>query len=413
MARDPVAAWAASGAMWLSRDADGAPLCAPGAPASLVATGLDELDVGLSGATVLGERAAIAALGPASSTSSGGGTRLLRTTDGHMALSLGRPGDGELVGALIERDTSADPWRAAADWATHQRSADAVGRAQLLGLPAAQVPGPGAGPDEQALARGGVRPAVVTPGAVRRHRRERPLVVDLSVLWAGPLCAHLLGLRGAVVVKVEGADRLDGARTGAADFYELLHAGHQSVTVDLRSPSGVEQLRRLMRQADLVIESSRPRALAQLGIDATEMVARGVTWLSITAYGRTGPWSNRVGLGDDVAAGAGMVARTAQGPSFLGDALADPLTGVFAARVAARALQAPDAQLLDVSMRDVVASTMGPMPEHEVRQTAPDTWEVATAHGVYAVEPPRPRTHPAAGRAPAPGEHNDRWLGAP
>lgn len=412
MDNDPVASWATSGAMWLSRDADGVPLCAPGTPAGFVATALDDLGVGLTGATVLGERAAIAALSPASSTSCGGATRLLYTSDGHIALSLARPDDGDLVGALIGSPVTGDPWVAAARWLTTQRSDDAVARAQLLGLPAAAVARPGDPPDEQTLARGGVIPVVVTRGGVRRHRRDRPLVVDLSSLWAGPLCAHLLGLRGAEVVKVEGADRLDGARRGAAGFYELLHAGHQSVTVDLRSAAGAELLRRLITQADMVIEASRPRALAQLGVDAMELVESGVAWLSITAYGRTGPWSNHVGFGDDVAAGAGMVARTGGDVTFLGDALADPMTGVVAAHAAAAALTASHAQLLDVSMRDVVASALGPMPEHRVVQTGADTWEVVTASGRFAVLPPRlPAPRGATTAAPAPGAHNDRWLG--
>jgi len=398
--------------MWLSRDAAGVPQCAPGSPAGLVVSALDDLGLDLNGASLLGERAALAALPPAARCSAGRAARILPSSDGDVALSLARPDDTDLVGALVGREIAGDPWHAAARWLAEQRSGEAVARAQLLGLPAAVVPQPGDTFDEQALARGGIRPAVVTQGGARRHRRSRPLVVDLSALWAGPLCAHLLGLLGAQVVKVEGADRLDGARNGASAFYGLLHAGHESVRVDLRSAAGIERLRRLLRRADLVIEASRPRALIQLGLDAMEFVDNGTSWLSVTAYGRTGPWSNRVGFGDDVAAGAGMVARTQTGISFLGDALADPMTGVFAAHVAVEALRSEHARLLDVSMRDVVASTLGPMPEHEVRQTGHDTWEVTTASGRCAVMPPRPPApRGPAGPAPVPGEHNDRWLG--
>ncbi|WRZ90036.1 CoA transferase [Streptomyces sp. NBC_01007] len=52
-------------------------------------------------------------------------------------------------------------------------------------------------------------------------------MVDLSALWAGPLCAHLLGLTGARITKVESAARPDGARRGSAEFYRLLHQGHE------------------------------------------------------------------------------------------------------------------------------------------------------------------------------------------
>mgnify|MGYP000350017947 CR=1 FL=1 len=150
------------------------------------------------------------------------------------------------------------------------------------------------------------------------------LVVDFSALWAGPLCAQLLGLAGARVVKVETPTRPDGARRGHPGFYDLLHAGHRSVALDPDEPSGRRALRALVERAGIVIEASRPRALARFGLDADAAVAAGTTWISITAAGRA---SERVGFGDDVAAGAGLVAREPGGvPLFAGDAIADPLT---------------------------------------------------------------------------------------
>ncbi|GAB2869516.1 CoA transferase [Nocardioides pacificus] len=61
---------------------------------------------------------------------------------------------------------------------------------------------------------------------------------------AGPLCAHLLGLDGARVVKVESTTRPDGARRGPAAFFELLHAGHAQLTLDLATD--VDVLRELV-----------------------------------------------------------------------------------------------------------------------------------------------------------------------
>ena len=71
------------------------------------------------------------------------------------------------------------------------------------------------------------------------------LVVDLSALWSGPLCAHLLTLAGARVVKVESASRLDGARRGPPAFFDLLHAGQESVVLDL--PTERDRLRHLSK----------------------------------------------------------------------------------------------------------------------------------------------------------------------
>jgi hypothetical protein len=98
-------------------------------------------------------------------------------------------------------------------------------------------------------------------------------VLDLSSLWAGPLCAHLLGLAGARVVKLESASRPDGARAGSAAFFDLLNAGKASVALDLSSRAGRDSLRRLIASSDIVIESARPRALRQLGIEAEALVA--------------------------------------------------------------------------------------------------------------------------------------------
>jgi len=68
-------------------------------------------------------------------------------------------------------------------------------------------------------------------------------------------------------VKVESARRPDGARSGPAPFFDLLNAGKESVVVDLEAPGGVDALVGWLERADVVVESSRPRALAQLGID--------------------------------------------------------------------------------------------------------------------------------------------------
>src|SRR5439155_13426947 len=117
-----------------------------------------------------------------------------------------------------------------------------------------------------------------------RPRRE-PVVVDLSAMWAGPLCAHLLGLAGARVIKVESTTRPDGARFGPPAFFQWMHAGHQELVLDFRTE--LPELSRLIAEADVVIESSRPRALRQLGIEAEAVVATGrpSTWVRITGYG--------------------------------------------------------------------------------------------------------------------------------
>ncbi len=144
---------------------------------------------------VLFGRAALAGWQRAGRTSAGGSCRLLEAVDGWLAVNLARPDDVDAVPAVVEAgDPAADPWRLLGEFAARSRAVVAAERCQLLGVPAAALGGPDTGFVEP------VSVAVLGPA---RPRPAVPLVVDLSGLWAGPLCARLLGEAGARVVKVE------------------------------------------------------------------------------------------------------------------------------------------------------------------------------------------------------------------
>jgi CoA-transferase family III len=406
--------WATSGAMALTAIGHGCPSPERAGAAAAVRAGLAvtaALATARTGSLpslpdirLLGERAALSRLlgvrrcgGSAS-----GATRTVTTCDGWCVISLARETDVELVPALVRADVRDDPWLAVREWAAPQ-SADAVAeRAELLGLAAAVVPSavPTSNPESVAATRGGPR-----------AHRDTPLVIDLSSLWAGPLCASLLAMTGAEVVKVEDVRRLDGARSGPAPFYDLLHEGHASVLLDLDSAAGRDELRDLIASADVVIEASRPRALHHFGIEASDIAAAGTIWAAITAYGRNGPWSNRVGFGDDVAAAAGLVAVLDGVPVPCGDAVADPLAGVYAAAAISAALLSGHGWLLDVSMREVAAAAAAiPGEPCDVVATVDSGWLVEWADGQCPVAPPVARD--VGGRAAAPGADNARILGA-
>jgi crotonobetainyl-CoA:carnitine CoA-transferase CaiB-like acyl-CoA transferase len=270
---------------------------------------------------------------------------------------LPRPSDLELVEPLVQ-DAVADPWDSLCDWVAGCQKTEIVERARLLGLAVSAV-GEATSPLQMPV-----------PGQPQRPAAQ-PLVVDFSAMWAGPLCARLLRLAGARVVKVESRDRPDGARLGDPRFYELLNAGHESLVVDPQLPADRAALRELVGAADIVIEASRPRALAGWGLCAQEVASSGTVWLSITAYGRG--QGDRIGFGDDVAAGAGLVEWTGSDglktPSFAGDAIADPLTGLAGAVAVLRACGR--GQVIDLSMasaaatarRTVRARANGPGPD--------------------------------------------------
>ncbi|MFI7667673.1 CoA transferase [Nocardia sp. NPDC049526] len=232
-------------------------------------------------------------------------------------------------------------------------------------------------------------------------RLDGAVVVDLSSMWAGPLCAHLLGRAGARVVKVESTRRPDGARRGDPRFFDWLHGGHEQITVDFHTPAGQETLRELVSTADVVIEASRPRALAQLGLAPGERVHRdGQVWLSLTGYGRAEPM--RVAFGDDAAVAGGLVGWDAGEPVFCGDAIADPLTGICAALAVCCAVLGGGGQLIDLSMRAAAAAfaaapalTHGP---HRVRADGAD-WVVECPHYGRSQRVLRPRVPQLGGRA--------------
>jgi crotonobetainyl-CoA:carnitine CoA-transferase CaiB-like acyl-CoA transferase len=229
-------------------------------------------------------------------------------------------------------------------------------------------------------------------------------VLDLSSLWAGPLCAQLLGLAGARVVKVESAARPDGARAGNAAFFALLNAGKESAALDLGSPSGRDRLRRLVARADVVVESARPRALRQMGFEAEWLVAEqpGLVWVAISGHGRREPGAGFVAYGDDagVAAGLARAIGDPEGtPLFCGDAIADPLAGLHAAAAALTAFRAGEALLLDVSLRDVAAHAALSGGAHRDARVRPADggFEVVAGGRSQRVLPPRAR----AGRGSA------------
>ena len=173
---------------------------------------------------LLSERAALLGLRRGGDVSAGGSTRLLRSADGWLAVTLARPEDNDFVPAWLECDADPDgPWAVIANEVCARRSDELVERATLLGLPVAAlpqtpVPPPAAGPPFEALPVG-----AAALGESNRHT-EPFTVVELGSLWAAPLCGRLLRGAGGRVVKVESRSRPDGARRHPA-FYRRLNEG--------------------------------------------------------------------------------------------------------------------------------------------------------------------------------------------
>lgn len=417
----PALAWAASGSMALTGPADGPPALAPGhvvacargamlALATLADDARARRDLAaLDGGALLAERAAILGLARRGTVTAGGHGRLVRARDGWIAVNLPRPDDLATVPAWLERPIVADPWDAITDEAPARSVTSLVTRGRLLGLAVAPVAAsPAVSPP---WCRVDARGRAVTPA-------RAPFVLDLSALWAGPLAGSLLRLAGARVVKVESVRRPDGARRGPAAFFDLLHAGKSSVALDFATTAGRAALHRLIARADVVIESARPRAAHQLGIDPAALVrARpGLTWISITAYGRRGRAGNWIGFGDDAAAAAGLSAATGRlagstSPLFCGDAIADPLTGLHAAVAALAVHRRGGGALVALALRDVAAHAVafGPPAAPATIRPSNDGWEVVAEAAVAPVAAPRAR--PRRERARPFGADTDHIIG--
>jgi hypothetical protein len=305
----------------------------------------------MRGAALLGQRRALG--GPDSSR-----CQLLATGQGQLLLNLARADDYALLPAWLEADIDDCDTRALQARLLERSARHWCARGRELGLALAVVRAPW-----QCTTR-----AIVAsrhaPAAARPKRPPR--LLDLSTLWAGPLAAQCLRqAAGAEVIKLDSHSRPDGARLGAPAFYAALNDGKQELQLDdLRNASGLKHLRAAIADADIVIESARPRGLQQLGIIAQDCIAEhsGLTWVSITGYGRSADTAQHIAYGDDagVAAGLGWLqCRAWGGSAVVGDAIADPLTGLHAAVAALAGYQAGGGQLWQLQLSGVVRQVIG------------------------------------------------------
>jgi hypothetical protein len=270
--------------------------------------------------------------------------RMVRARDGWIAVNLPRDGDREMVPAWTGCAAEAEPWGAIQRAACDRPWRSLVADAEVLGLPVCGVGEVRATSPKAALHR---------RADPRRGADGPPKVVDLSSLWAGPLCAGILAQAGAAVTKIESRTRPDPLRMASPAFFARLNAAKRLLTLDFDDPAGRAQLAEAIADADVVVTSARPRAFDQLGLAPAKMFARNprLTWVAISGYGWTGEGSGRVAFGDDAAAAGGLVRWTRRGePRFAGDALADPLTGLAAAAGALRALKQGGGYLVDAAM---------------------------------------------------------------
>jgi len=161
-------------------------------------------------------------------------------------------------------------------------------------------------------------------------------VIDLTRARAGPTAVRQLADWGADVLKIEAPDETAEVGSRNSSDFQNLHRNKRSMTLNLKHPQGVEILKRLAAQADVLVENYRPDVKRRLGIDYEQLRAVNprLVYASISGFGQDGPYRDRPGL-DQIAQGMGglmsVTGLPGQGPVRAGIAVADVTAGVFCA----------------------------------------------------------------------------------
>ncbi len=175
-------------------------------------------------------------------------------------------------------------------------------------------------------------------------------VLDLSRILAGPTCTQLLGDLGATVIKVENpatggddtrqwgppyAEDADGNRSDLSAYFMSSNRNKKSVALDIATPEGQAEVRRLASHADILIENFKPGGLAKYGLDYATLSNEfpDLVYCSISGYGQTGPNSSKPGY-DLMAQGyGGIMSLTGDAdgaPMKVGVGIADVMCGMYA-----------------------------------------------------------------------------------
>ncbi len=192
-------------------------------------------------------------------------------------------------------------------------------------------------------------------------------VVDLTHVMAGPVCAMMLADMGADVVKVEKVPGGDDTRRAvppkigdeAASFL-VMNRGKRSVAVNLKTEGGRDFVRRLVRDADVLIENYRQGTLAKLGLAYEDLKKENpkLVWCSISGFGQTGPYAERGGF-DLIAQGmSGLMHITGEGPGRPPCKVGAPITDITAGILAAMGVCAAYANAQQTGQGQVVDTSL-------------------------------------------------------
>jgi crotonobetainyl-CoA:carnitine CoA-transferase CaiB-like acyl-CoA transferase len=208
-------------------------------------------------------------------------------------------------------------------------------------------------------------------------------VIEIGTLIAAPFAARMLAEFGAEVIKIEAPDNGDPLRKwrklheGTSLWWYLQSRNKKSICVNLKSPEGVDVVRKLAADADIVIENLRPGALEKLGLgwDVLHELNPKLTMVRISGYGQSGPYRDRPGFGAIGEAMGGIRYTTGEpncAPARVGVSLGDSLAslhGVIGALMSLLRVKTGqgEGQVVDVSLVESVFNLMESLiPEYDL-----------------------------------------------
>lgn len=202
-------------------------------------------------------------------------------------------------------------------------------------------------------------------------------VLEFAQIISGPYCALMLANLGAEVVKVEMPGRGDDLRTvgryegreAHQDYFDANNYSKKSIALDLKSPGGRAAVRDLARLADVVIENFSPGTARRLGVgwEDLEPLNPRLVYCSISGFGQSGPYRDRMAMDPIIQAISGVMSVTGEGggrPMQIGAPLADVIAGMCAATAIVGALYAVRGdgrgRHIDMSMQAAMVAALGP-----------------------------------------------------
>ena len=202
-------------------------------------------------------------------------------------------------------------------------------------------------------------------------------VIDMSTVLAGPNCARYLADFGADVIKVErpGGDSLRNMawrdpRDGVGLWWKLVNRNKRTVVLDVKDEGDRDVLMRLVDEADVLVENSRPGTMERLGLGPDELLARrpSLVMTRVSGFGQTGPYASRAGFATIAEAMSGFASLNGEpegAPLLPPIALTDEVTGLaaaFATMVALHSAASTGAgQVVDANLLETMFHLMGPL----------------------------------------------------